>query len=113
MPSDLIVPSIRHFFIGDLTGIVGLFPVLLTIPQAWDRWKELSPITRIFDLGIFALGLGFALSVVFGAARSQELEFFYLLLPPVVWIGVRHGLPWCAVAILVEQLALISIITDS
>ena len=111
LPLDLIVPSIRHFFIGDLTGIVGLLPVLLTIRQAWDRWKEVSPIARIFDLGVFALGLGFALSVVFGVAHSQELEFFYLLLPPVVWIGVRHGLPWCAIAILVDQLALILIIT--
>jgi two-component system, LuxR family, sensor kinase FixL len=111
MPPDFIVPSIRHFFIGDLTGIVGLLPVLLTISQAWDRWKEVSPVTRILDLGIYALGLGFALSVVFGVAHSQELQFFYLLLPPVVWIGVRHGLPWCAMAILVDQLAFISIIT--
>jgi two-component system, LuxR family, sensor kinase FixL len=111
LPLDLMVPSIRHFFIGDLTGIVGLLPVLLTIRQAWDRWKDVSPITRIFDLGVFALGLGFALSVVFGVAHSQELEFFYLLLPPVVWIGVRHGLPWCAIAVLVDQLALIFIIT--
>ncbi len=111
LPLDLTEPSIRHFFIGDLTGIVGLLPVLLTARQAWDRWKEVPPITRIFDLGVFALGLGFALSVVFGVAHSQELEFFYLLLPPVVWIGVRHGLPWCAIAILVDQLALIFIIT--
>ena len=109
---DLIVPSIRHFFIGDLTGIVGLLPMLLTVRQAWDRWKELSPITKISDVVIFAIGLVFALSVVFGAARSYELQFFYLLLPPVVWVGVRHGLPWCAVAILIEQLALIFVITD-
>ena len=107
----LIAPSIRHFFIGDLTGIIGLLPALLTIPKAWDRWKEVSPVARIFDLGIFALGLGFALSVIFGVAPPQELEFFYLLLPPVVWIGVRHGLPWCALAILVVQFALISILT--
>ena len=46
----LFVPSIRHFFIGDLTGIVGLLPVLLTIPQAWDRWKNVPPVTRLFDL---------------------------------------------------------------
>ena len=36
LPPDLTVPSIRHFCIGDLTGIVGLLPVLLTISQAWD-----------------------------------------------------------------------------
>lgn len=109
---DLTVTSIWHFFIGDLTGIVGLLPVLLTIPQAWDRWKELSPVSRVLDPGIFVIGLGFALSVVFGVAPPYELQFFYLLLPPVVWIGVRHGLPWCAVAILAEQLVLIFIITE-
>jgi two-component system sensor kinase FixL len=49
--------------------------------------------------------------VVFGVPHSQELQFFYLLLPPVVWIGVRHGLPWCGAAILVDQLAFISTIT--
>jgi two-component system sensor kinase FixL len=111
LPPALIAPSIRHFFIGDLTGIIGLLPALLTIPKAWDRWKEVSPVARIFDLGTFALGLGFALWVIFGAAPPQELEFFYLLLPPVVWIGVRHGLPWCALAILIIQFALISILT--
>jgi two-component system sensor kinase FixL len=111
LPPALIAPSIRHFFIGDLTGIIGLLPALLTIPKAWDRWKEVSPVARIVDLGIFALGLGFALSVIFGVAPPQELEFFYLLLPPVVWIGVRHGLPWCALAILIIQFALISILT--
>jgi two-component system sensor kinase FixL len=84
LPPALMASSIRYFFIGDLTGIVGLLPVLLTIPEARHRWKELSPAARIFDLGVFALGLGFALSVIFGVAHSQELEFFYLLLPPVV-----------------------------
>jgi two-component system sensor kinase FixL len=111
LPRDLIVPSIRHYFIGDLTGIVGLLPLLLTIPQVWDRWKELSLTTKVVDFGVYAIGLGFALYVVFGVARPYELQFFYLLLPPVVWIGVRHGLPWCAVAILIEQLALIFVIS--
>ena len=112
LPPDLIVPSIRHYLIGDLTGIIGLLPALLTIRQARSRWKEVPLVARITDLGVFALGLVFALLVVFGVAHSQELEFFYLLLPPAVWIGVRHGLPWCAIAILVEQLALVSIITQ-
>ena len=111
LPPGLILASIRHSFIGDETGIVGLLPVLLTTRQTRERWKEVSPTARLFDCGCFALGLIFALSVVFDVARSQELQYFYLLLPPVVWICVRHGLPWCAVAILVEQLALVWIIT--
>ena len=111
LPRNLFSVSIRQFFIGDLTGIVGLFPVLFTIRLAWQRWKDLRPAIRLFDIGLFGLGLALALLLVFGVARSKELQFFYLLLPPVVWIGVRHGLPWCAVAILFEQLALLATVT--
>jgi two-component system, LuxR family, sensor kinase FixL len=111
IPPGVVIASARHFFIGDLTGIVGLLPMLITIPLARDRWKEVPPLARALDVGIFTIGLCFALSVVFGVARSQELQFFYLLLPPVIWIGVRHGLPCCAVAILAIQSALIAIVT--
>jgi two-component system, LuxR family, sensor kinase FixL len=111
LPPDLVGPAIQQFFIGDLTGIIGLLPVLLTVRQARERWKEVPPLPLICDISIFALGLGFALLVVFGVAPPQELQFFYLLLPPAIWIGVRHGLPWCAVAILIEQLALVFVIT--
>jgi two-component system, LuxR family, sensor kinase FixL len=106
----LAYPGIRHYFVGDLTGIVGLLPAVLTIPQAWERWKEVPPATRVIDGGLFVLGLVAALSMVFGVASSKELQFFYLLLLPVIWIGVRHGLAWCAIAISVTQLALISMI---
>jgi signal transduction histidine kinase len=111
IPPAAVIPSARHFFIGDLTGIVGLLPMLMTIRLARDRWNEVPPLTRALDIGIFTIGLCFALSVVFGVAYSQELQYFYLLLPPVIWIGVRHGLPCCAVAILAVQSALIGIIT--
>jgi two-component system sensor kinase FixL len=30
---------------------------------------------------------------------------------PVIWIGVRHGLPWCAIAILTEQATLVALVT--
>jgi len=110
LPAPLFYPSVWNFFIGDLTGIVGLLPALLTLPQAWERWKEVPAATRLLDIGVFVLGLAVALALVFGAARSKELQFFYLLLLPVVWIGVRHGLAWSAIAVLVEQLALIATI---
>src|SRR5271170_1864981 len=75
LPPNLLSPSVWHSFIGDLTGIVGLLPVVLTAPQAWERWKEVSPGARAFDIGVFALGLAFALSMVFGVASSKELQF--------------------------------------
>jgi two-component system, LuxR family, sensor kinase FixL len=110
LPPALLLPSLWHFLIGDLTGIVGLLPALLTVRQAWERWKELPPTARALDIGLYAFGVAFALLMIFGMARSEELPFFYLLLLPVVWIGVRHGLAWCTMAILIEQLALIATI---
>jgi hypothetical protein len=97
---NLAYPSLWHFFIGDFTGIVGLLPAVLTIRQARERWSDVSPAARTLDIGVFAFGLLFALSTVFGVASSKELQFFYLLLLPVVWIefvtvsrGVRSRFP--------------------
>lgn len=99
-----------HFWVGDFTGVIGAFPVLMTAPRAWERWQELPVRARFVDPAAFAVVLGAALWVVFAQGQSREFEFFYLLILPVIWIGGRHGLPWCAVAILIEQLALISVI---
>jgi two-component system, LuxR family, sensor kinase FixL len=108
LPPNLAYASIWHFFIGDLTGIVGLLPAVLTIPQARERWKEVPPAARALDIGLFVVGLAFAFLMAFGVTISKEVHFHYLLLLPVAWIAVRHGLPWCGIAILVTQLALVS-----
>jgi len=111
LPSDGFLSAVRQFWIGDLTGIVGLLPALMVAPLAWERWNEVPSLSRVFDLMAFALGLTLALWTVFGLTATDEFQYFYLLLLPVVWTGVRHGLPWCAIAILAEQLALVSVVT--
>ena len=83
----------------------------MSAPYAWQRWQQLSARERIVDVGAFILGLAFALYIVFAVAPPDEVQFFYLLLLPVIWIGVRHGLPWCATAILIEQVTLVALIT--
>jgi two-component system sensor kinase FixL len=111
VPAQDYSDTVRYFWVGDITGIVALFPVLMSAPVAWERWQELPARERLVDLGTFTLGLALALWVVFAVAPPDEDQFFYLLLLPVIWIGVRHGLPWCAMAILIEQLALVALIT--
>jgi signal transduction histidine kinase len=108
LPPGLVGPSIWNSFIGDLTGVIGLLPALLTWRSAWERWREITVNARAVDLGIFAGGLGLALLLVFGNAHEKELQLFYLMLPPVIWIAVRHGLAWCAMAIMMNQLALVA-----
>ncbi len=111
LPSARYLATVRHFWIGDLTGIVGLLPALTAAAPAYERWREVPLLSRVLDPLTFALGLALALWTVFGLAAASEFQFFYLLLLPVVWIGVRHGLAWCAMAILAEQLALLSVVT--
>jgi two-component system sensor kinase FixL len=111
LPPERLLAAVRHFWVGDITGIVGLLPVLMTAPLAWKRWRELPAHMQLVDPGVFVLALASALWIVFGAAGEKEFQFFYLLLLPTIWIGARHGLPWCAIAILIEQAALITVVT--
>ncbi|HEX5325984.1 MAG TPA: ATP-binding protein [Acetobacteraceae bacterium] len=110
LPTDQLGRSVRHFWSGDFSGILGLLPVLLTARQAWERWTELPAAARMIDIAVFAVGLALALWLIL-AAGDSEFQFFYLLLLPIAWIGVRHGLPWCAIAILIEQIVLVSLLS--
>jgi C4-dicarboxylate-specific signal transduction histidine kinase len=60
---------------------------------------------------VFALALTCALWTVFAVTGEKEFQFFYLLLLPMMWIGAKHGLPWCAIAIFIEQAAEIAVVT--
>jgi two-component system sensor kinase FixL len=108
LPPPPFASAVGHFWIGDLTGIAGLLPALMSLHLARDRWNELTPSQRFFDITAFVGSLSLALFIVFVVAGYQELHFFYLLLLPVIFVAVRHGLPWSAAGILVTQLAMIS-----
>ncbi len=110
LPAAVAGSAIRNSFIGDLTGIIGLLPALLAWRTAWRQWNDVSSGARAVDLGIFLVGLAAALLLVFGNAHEKELQLFYLMLPPVIWIAVRRGLAWCALAVLADQLALVTTI---
>jgi signal transduction histidine kinase len=107
LPAAVAGSAIQHSFIGDLTGIIGLLPALLVWGTTWHQWSDVSSDARAVDQGIFLVGLAAALLLVFDNAHERELQLFYLMLPPVIWIAVRCGLALCAVAILVDQLALV------
>jgi two-component system sensor kinase FixL len=108
LSSAQFASAVRHFWIGDLTGIVGLFPALISIPLVRHDWNKMVPSQRLLDVATFIAGLTVALYVIFGVFGHRELHFFYLLLLPVIWVAVRHGLAWSAMAVLVAQLGLIS-----
>jgi two-component system, LuxR family, sensor kinase FixL len=111
LPPAQFESALDRFWIGDLTGIVGLLPALLTIRSARQDWDKRLPWRHLIDITAFLLGLALALYIIFGVAGEREPHFFYLLMLPVIWIAVRRGLPWSAMAVLITQFALIATVT--
>jgi len=72
LPSSLVGSSIRNSFIGDLTGVIGLLPALLTWRKAWERWKEITLGARVDDIGVFVVGLGGAASCWRSTMRTRR-----------------------------------------
>src|SRR5262249_59714616 len=48
-----------------------------------------------------------ALTIVFGYAGAQQLQLFYLLFLPIVWVAVRTGIEGVSLGILIMQLGII------
>ncbi len=107
IPPTQFASAVIHFWIGDLTGIIGMLPALICVQAVRHRWNELMPSQRFIDIMVFMASLTSAIFLVFGTFGYARSHLFYVLLLPVVWIAVRHGLPWSAIAVLVTQLALI------
>ena len=103
LPVDSLVRSASQFWIGDLIGIVVTTPLLLIFTRRHLPWSEFgSPLVLLQGITIVAV-----LWVVFGSGLSKELNLFYLLFLPLIWIAMRHGLPGTALATLLIQLGLI------
>ena len=111
LPATQFESAVDRFWIGDLTGIVGLLPALLTVRSALQDWNKPVPSRHLIDITAFLLGLALALYIIFGVAGDREPHFFYLLMLPVIWIAVRRGLPWSAMGVLITQSALIATVT--
>ena len=103
LPVDLLARSASQFWIGDLIGIIITTPLLLIFTREHSPWRELgSPLALLQGITI-----GVMLWIVFGSGFSAELNLFYLLFLPLIWIAMLHGLPGTVLATLLIQLGLI------
>ena len=103
LPPGLFVQSVARFWIGDVIGIVVMTPLLLVTTRLDAPWKGISPVEAIIQItSILA-----TLWIVFSSRISTELNLFYLLFIPLIWVAVRHGLPGTTMATLLIQLGLI------
>ncbi|HRD76040.1 MAG TPA: MASE1 domain-containing protein, partial [Hyphomicrobiaceae bacterium] len=101
LPMSAFSPAILRFWIGDLIGIAVVTPFLLIL------------LTRgaLFDLGwdtaMQVLLLLFCLLLAFGTAQGRQLQLFYLLFLPIIWIAIRAGLEGVTAGLVLTQLGLI------
>ncbi|MBS0322080.1 MAG: MASE1 domain-containing protein [Proteobacteria bacterium] len=107
VPVEAFARSVAQFWIGDLIGIVVIVPLLLTLAR---RRAPAVAGGRVEAVLQFAC-IGAALFVVFGLGIGPELQLFYVLFLPLVWIAMRRGMAGTAIATVLVQLGLIAALT--
>jgi len=98
--ADLVTHYLR-LWAGDILGIVVITPFLMLHIGA-----ERLPRPNLLNL-VEAASIAFVLWIDFGLHASEKFRFFYLLIMPLVWIAVRHGLKGASAAIVLAQLGLL------
>lgn len=96
--------SLPRLWIGDLTGILTLTPLLI-----WaDRWRDGVRLIRGHPWTVLAqlVTLIGTLWILF-AILNDELRFFYPLFIPVIWIALRWGAPGAILAALAIQIGIV------
>lgn len=98
--SDFLSPFLR-FWVGDLIGIAIIAPFTL-IALSRGRLPKIS-----FEAVAQILAILVVLSLIFRFAQEKQLQFFYILFLPIIWMAIRTGLEGVAAGILITQLGLI------
>jgi two-component system sensor kinase FixL len=105
LPLSDAVTGITRLWIGDLSGVLTLAPLLVNVPRSREhlplvqqhRWEMLIQLAAIL----------LTLWVIFRLPTADQLRFFYLLFLPIIWIALRWGWPGAMLSVLVIQIGLI------
>jgi signal transduction histidine kinase len=105
LPAAQAGASFPRLWIGDLTGIVTLTPLLI---GARD-WRDAVHTARQhpWEVLVQFAALMATLWVVFDISATDQVRFFYPLFIPVIWVALRWGLSGAMIAALTIQIGLI------
>jgi len=104
--SDGALSAWLRFWIGDTVGMVVSLPLILMLSNQARRGQIIALMhSREFFLQGGAIVA--SLLLVFSLPESLQLEFFYLLFLPLIWISVRHGLAGTAPTMVFVQAGVI------
>lgn len=101
VPPEEFVAATFTYWVGDVIGILVIAPFALI---ALTRTRALRP---TLETGLQLATVFAALTLIFGLRGGAQVQLFYLLFIPIVWMAVRSGLEGVSIGILTAQLALI------
>jgi signal transduction histidine kinase len=101
LPAADFVSAALRYWVGDVIGIIVVTPFALL---ALTR-RRMLPISLETVLQLAAILA--ALALVLGYSDERQLQLFYVMFLPIVWMAVRSGSEGVTVGILVTQLGLI------
>jgi signal transduction histidine kinase len=101
IPVEDFFAGCLRYWIGDLIGIAVVAPFGLMISGGGPLLK-VSVETAAQFAALFV-----ALVLVFGIPHEQELQLFYIIFLPIIWLAIRVGLKGVTAGILVAQIGLI------
>lgn len=105
LPWQRALTSLPRLWIGDLTGILTLTPLLIGA----SAWRNAIQLVRRHPWEVTAqlAALLVTLWIIFGVPATDQLRFFYPLFVPVIWVALRWGLSGAMVAALTIQIGLV------
>jgi len=91
-----------RLWIGDLIGIAVVAPFVLILLTRG------VPFTVGWDAALQLALIAACLIIIFGTLQGRQIQLFYLLFLPIVWIAIQSGLEGVSAGLVVTQLGLIS-----
>jgi len=98
--ADLSSAALRYW-VGDVIGIMVVVPFVLIL------WMHGNGLRISAEALLQILAIVAAQTIVFGYAAEKQLQLFYLVFLPIIWIAVRAGIEGASIGILITQVGLI------
>lgn len=106
VPLSGIVDSVIHYWVGDVTGVLGAMPLIWMLLEQ-ERRQDLR---RILFKREFLLTLCLAMAalwVAFVPGAVASFKYFYVLFLPIAWAASRDGLSGAVVSATLIQIGLV------
>lgn len=101
LPPAAFLPASLQYWIGDLIGVLVVTPFgLVMLTRGRLAGVTIEALAQMAAILV-------ALAVVFLQGQTGQIQFFYLLFLPIIWMAVRGGLEAVTIGILMSQLGLI------